>query len=161
MNRTLFAAGLLLVRVVRNVAVWEKESLLASGQTVYLRLAPVDPRSLMQGDYMRLRYEIAGSVRDDVPARGALVLTLSPQRVGTLARIHATEALAANECLLRYKRTGARVTIGSESFFFQEGHADVYAHARYGMLKVAPSGEAILVGLCDDNLHALGAPPTH
>lgn len=159
MNRTLFGAGLLLVLVVLNFAAWEKESLLRSGQTVYLRLAPVDPRSLMQGDYMRLRYEIAGSVPDDVPARGSVVLTLSPQRVGTLARVHASEALAANECLLRYKRARARVTIGSESFFFQEGQADVYARARYGMLKVAPSGEAILVGLCDDRLQALGAPP--
>ncbi len=26
---------------------------------VLLRLAPVDPRSLMQGDYMRLNYELA------------------------------------------------------------------------------------------------------
>ncbi|MFX7329222.1 GDYXXLXY domain-containing protein, partial [Acinetobacter baumannii] len=34
----------------------QKEMLLKEGQLVLLPLAPVDPRSLMQGDYMALRY---------------------------------------------------------------------------------------------------------
>ncbi|KIG15596.1 putative membrane protein [Enhygromyxa salina] len=36
----------------------QKERVLSTGQTVLLPLAPVDPRSLMQGDYMILRYEL-------------------------------------------------------------------------------------------------------
>lgn len=42
-----------------NFTVWRYEQAMANGEVVLLRLAPVDPRSLMQGDYMRLNYEIA------------------------------------------------------------------------------------------------------
>ena len=44
-------------------------------------------------------------------------------------------------------------TIGSNSYFFQEGTAIKYETAKYGMLKVVTKGELIgtcsLVGLCD------------
>ncbi|MFD0701266.1 GDYXXLXY domain-containing protein [Myroides pelagicus] len=40
-------------------SVWEKEKIVKQGQLVLLELAPVDPRSLMQGDYMRLNYAIS------------------------------------------------------------------------------------------------------
>src|SRR5882672_8284017 len=40
-----------------------KERQLVSGKVVYLELAPVDPRSLMQGDYMALRFKIANDAR--------------------------------------------------------------------------------------------------
>ena len=36
-----------------------KEILLRTGQTVKLELAPLDPRSLLQGDYVRLNYKIS------------------------------------------------------------------------------------------------------
>jgi uncharacterized membrane-anchored protein len=42
----------------------------ASGQTITLKTAPVDPRDLFQGDYVRLHYEISEidtrSVRNDL-----------------------------------------------------------------------------------------------
>ena len=54
---------LLLVVVVQIVIVAvliaSKETLLRTGQTVKLELAPLDPRSLMQGDYVRLNYKIS------------------------------------------------------------------------------------------------------
>src|SRR5690606_10833586 len=50
-------AGLLLILAVVNVGIWQRERILATGRTVVLALAPVDPRSLMQGDYMALRFE--------------------------------------------------------------------------------------------------------
>lgn len=50
---TLVAILLLFVK-----AVGSKESTLKDGKLVLLELAPVDPRSLMQGDYMRLNYAI-------------------------------------------------------------------------------------------------------
>ena len=36
----------------------ERQGLLRNGRTVYLELAPVDPRSLLQGDYMALNYAV-------------------------------------------------------------------------------------------------------
>jgi hypothetical protein len=51
-------ATALLVALVANGAIWQKEALIANGRPVFLELAPVDPRSLMQGDYMRLDFRI-------------------------------------------------------------------------------------------------------
>ena len=46
-----------------NATVWRYEHAMSSGEVVLLRLAPVDPRSLMQGDYMRLNYPRADQPR--------------------------------------------------------------------------------------------------
>ncbi|WP_419465319.1 GDYXXLXY domain-containing protein [Aeromonas caviae] len=42
-----------------NAAVWRFEHAMSQGEVVLIELAPVDPRSLMQGDYMRLNYALA------------------------------------------------------------------------------------------------------
>jgi uncharacterized membrane-anchored protein len=63
------------VLVVANLGIWQKEDLVANGQPVFVALAPVDPRSLLQGDYMRLNFRVPvarwrpGSARA-APARG-------------------------------------------------------------------------------------------
>ena len=44
-----------------NVSIWHKEQLLANGKTVFLALAPVDPRSLMQAAGKRLKWRVAPS----------------------------------------------------------------------------------------------------
>ncbi|MET0351671.1 MAG: GDYXXLXY domain-containing protein, partial [Rhizobacter sp.] len=47
-----------LALAVANVGIARKEALIAHGRTVLVELAPVDPRSLMQGDYMRLNFRL-------------------------------------------------------------------------------------------------------
>jgi uncharacterized membrane-anchored protein len=37
----------------------QREYVLRTGRTIYLRTAPVDPRDFFRGDYVRLRYEIS------------------------------------------------------------------------------------------------------
>src|SRR5690606_24345673 len=49
-------AGLAIVLLVVNTGIYQREQILQQGQTAVLALAPVDPRSLMQGDYMALRF---------------------------------------------------------------------------------------------------------
>jgi len=58
--------GVLATLVGVNMTVWAFEKLRTEGTVVYLELAPVDPRSLMQGDYMALRLEVGNNVRDAV-----------------------------------------------------------------------------------------------
>ncbi len=53
---TLVIMGLVLVLGVANYNIGQKQQVVENGQQVLLKLRPVDPRSLMQGDYMRLRY---------------------------------------------------------------------------------------------------------
>lgn len=60
-SRILIIANLILLLGYFNWSVYKKEQTLKDGQLILLQLAPVDPRSLMQGDYMRLSYKEASS----------------------------------------------------------------------------------------------------
>jgi uncharacterized membrane-anchored protein len=153
MKRVLIAGGLILAFTLPNVAIWQKERTLASGTPMLLELAPVDPRSLMQGDYMRLDYAIARSIYDQKgwPRDGQLVVSLDSAGVARFVRRHESNApLGAGERLLRYRARDNRVRVGSDAFHFQEGQADRYAKARYGELRVDEQGSSVLVGLRDE-----------
>jgi uncharacterized membrane-anchored protein len=254
----LVIAGLILVLGVANYDIWQKQQIVENGQQILLKLRPVDPRSLMQGDFMRLRYAdivlpdsmpgttphlerctafleendkvaIANScdeavvvmfmpdgqrateftVRpmerlvtelsfpDDfvyttcpngyvssVPVRagrrsiisrsqylcieptasieraGTIVLKLGGNGVGTSVRYDDDSRVLGNEVRLQYKRilgTG-ELTLGAESFFFQEGQAQIYQRARYGVLRVDEDGASVLVGLADDQRQLITPP---
>ena len=148
MRRTAVILGglaLVLFAMLWNIA--RKEQVLSEGRRVLLELAPRDPRSLMQGDYMQLDYALGRLPREGWPADGHLVLTQAPDDVARFVRRHEGEALQPGEFLLRYRIRERRLRLGAESFFFQEGQAERYARARYGELRVAPSGDSVLVGL--------------
>jgi uncharacterized membrane-anchored protein len=150
-TRLLFA-GLVLVLAVSNWAIWGKERLLENGTVVLLELAPVDPRSLIQGDYMRLDYVLTrGIQREKQWSRdGAAVVRLDDDGVATYVRMHQSgQPLAANERLLRYRARGTRLRVATDAYFFQEGTARKYAGARYGELRVDDDGSSVLVGLRD------------
>ena len=66
MNRwrsILLWGGLLLALAVANHGIFQRERILADGRVLLLELAPVDPRSLMQGDYMALEFAAADDIR--------------------------------------------------------------------------------------------------
>ena len=147
--------GLALVLVAVNGLVAHKERVLASGQEVLMPLAPVDPRSLIQGDYMRLRYNL-GSIHD-LEHDGHVVLRLDPDRVAHADRVHRPgEPLGPGEQLIRARYRQGQVQLGAEAFHFQEGQAAIYEKATYGELRVTPAGDSVLVGLRDRDRQPLG-----
>ena len=101
------AAGVAILAMV-NYTIHGKEQLLTNGRTVLLQLAPVDPRSLMQGDYMSLRFKVAddafgrGTVRDSL-RDGRIVLTLDAQGTGSFARFDDGAPLGPDEVRMRYR----------------------------------------------------------
>lgn len=151
-TKLLWGMALVILGVV-NYAVWQKEQVLADGRTVLLELAPRDPRSLMQGDYMVLRYHVAEDIRRQLgesSVDGLAVVTLDEQGGAKFARIaQGNGQLQPNEVVIRFRKRGQVVRIGAESYFFEEGRAAIYAPAKYGELKVAGDGEVVLVGLRD------------
>lgn len=155
----LLCGGLAVVLGAVNLAIIDKERLLANGATVLVALAPVDPRSLIQGDYMRLDYAIAGSVdvRNGLGSRraGRIVVRLDDRGVAQFVRRHEGETLAPGELLLEYRLRGNRVRIGSDAYFFEEGTEARFTGARYGELRVGDDGESVLVGLRDAELRRL------
>ena len=155
MKNIIYWGTTLLVLVVVNLLIVKKEGTLANGRTMLLRLAPVDPRSLMQGDYMVLRYAIAREVqRRQLQGKGHIVISLDENEVANFVRVHEGDSLHAGEYLLFYRNRGG-LRLGAESFMFQEGDADLYSNARYGELKVDESGASVLIGLRGDDFEPL------
>ena len=162
MSRALVVAGLVLTLAVPNVLVLQKERLLASGTPMLLELAPVDPRSLIQGDYMRLDYGISRQLADSQrawPPTGEIVVRVDDQGVARFVRRHGSGTpVSGGEHLLTYRQRRGRIQIGTDAFHFQEGHAQRYVGARYGEVRVSSSGTSVLVGLRDSSRNPLGAP---
>lgn len=156
MKKILTWATLILVLVSINFLIYQKEQTLKNGQTILLKLAPVDPRSLMQGDYMVLRYAMTRSISNQMLPNndGKIVVTLDKNNVATFKRFDKGGSLSSNEHLLAFKnRDGLR--LGAESFFFQEGDAKIYEVAQYGELKVDIFGKSVLVGLRGEDFQPL------
>jgi uncharacterized membrane-anchored protein len=165
--RALIALGAALVLVAVNLAIAAKERIKRDGEIVYLPLAPVDPRSLMQGDYMALRFALVREIERSAAAPrregevGRAAITLDAQRVARLAEASAgtgTDASAGKRAplALRYRIRGGQVWLGTNAFFFEEGSAARFSGARYGEFRVdRESGEAVLVGLRDAALKAM------
>ncbi|WP_417887510.1 GDYXXLXY domain-containing protein [Zunongwangia sp.] len=146
--------NLIVLLVFFNYSIIQKEKLLANGQLILLELAPVDPRSLMQGDYMNLRYAISNNINiDSISKRGFCVVKLKEDGVAKKVRIQEQKTPINNdEFLIKYSYNGSRnVHFGAESYFFQEGNSYKFEIAKYGGIKVDDQGNSILIGLFDQN----------
>ncbi len=165
MRKAIVIIAALLMLAGVNYSIYSKEQLLKNGRTVLLELAPVDPRSLMQGDYMALRFKSATDAfgvrmnRGLMPSDGRLVLRLDERNVAAFKRFDTGAPLSANEVVIRYRIRADQPRFATNAFFFQEGQAAQYANARFGEFRVAENGECLLAGLRDADLRQLGAQP--
>lgn len=165
MKRWLYLTTSFLVLVVLNVLIVEKERVLEQGDVIRLELRPLDPRSMLQGDFMILNYALSTEVpRDYVETasrKGTLVVSLDANRVASFERFDDGSPLQENERrLVFYKRDESgsglfgfvfsgrgEIWPGPNAWFFQEGQADVFAGALYAELRVSDDGERILTGV--------------
>ena len=159
---------LAIVLTIVNFNIHKYEQHLATTDSVLLTLAPVDPRSLMQGDYMRLQFAIEDDIlqaleqqnKEPVQTKdGWVIVKKDANNVGHFVRLvdKPETDLATDEITLFYRVRGGRVKFATGSFFFQEGHADKYADAEYGVLKINDKGEPLLVGLAGSDLKTITA----
>ena len=172
MRRIIALVSLVVVLGLVNWSIVAKEKHLAQGRIVYLELAPVDPRSLIQGDYMALRFRLANAVRKALPqnlmnrrheveaADGHVIVALDARRVATFKRLSDDQPLAGDEMRLRYRVRNGDVKFATNAFFFQEGHAHHYQTAQYGQFRVDTEGELLLVGMYDAHLKKLAPEAT-
>jgi uncharacterized membrane-anchored protein len=143
----IFILGALVIMVTINTIIIDKELTIPQSSIIKIELRPVDPRSLMQGDYMRLRYNIPSIIIKAHP-KGQLKLTLDANHFVTQYSLYEGEPLKENQRLLNFKsKKYGRVHIGSESFLFQEGKAKHYAKATHAIFYLTPSGGTILKDL--------------
>ncbi len=157
--------GTVLTLALANHAIWQKERLIAQGEKVYVELAPVDPRSLMQGDFMRLNYRVPGDMAPELreritPQRPHVIARRDARGVAQLLRVErADAALAAGEMRIELTPKDGRWTLVSDAWFFREGDGRRWEAAKYGEFRVTPDGKALLVGLADAQLRAIAIEP--
>ena len=156
----LLGLALVLVVMTRNIAKYENH--LATGDTVLLALAPVDPRGFMQGDYMTLSYALERDVfaalnRDPgsypTNEQGYVIVALDNNKVAQFVRLAANQpkGLATNEMAIHYRIRNGAMQLATNAFFFQEGHGEAFEAAEYGLFRVNDKGEPLLTNLVDDD----------
>jgi uncharacterized membrane-anchored protein/uncharacterized membrane protein len=167
--------GTVLVLGVANVAIVQKERILSDGQTVLLELAPVDPRSLMQGDYMSLNFALSqnlsalswGLPKDVLAKMDAqrwvvVAVQLDANKVAQLKGVYLEQdgqerlwseegpvAEPSDVMRLRMRRHRSNWTPGTDAWFFAEGSADRFDAARYGEFAVVEDGQSLLRAMLD------------
>ena len=160
MRKALAVLAGLAVLAAANWTIHSRERQLAEGTVVLLELAPVDPRSLMQGDYMALRFKVEndafGRDRGRAAEDGRIIVRIDERGVAAFVRRDGGEPLGAGEVRLRYRVRDGRVKFATNAYFFQEGTAKTYERARYGEFRASPSGELLLTHLRSEQLERLG-----
>lgn len=156
LQRRAIAAAVLLILAAAGFAIWQFEQTLKTGQVVNIALAPLDPRSIMQGDYMALAYAIDRELPEDAAQYKYAWLSVDAEQRASLHSLsnHLPQQPQLVAILLR-QRDGI-ISIGPNAFFFAEGTAELYEQAPYGQLRVDANGKALLTGLLDENLQLLG-----
>ena len=166
--------GLSITLVMTNLTIKNYETHLTTAEEVLLELAPVDPRSLMQGDYMALNYAIAEPIMAAIEAQevakgnldyvetlynisqdGSVIIKKDAQGVGHFVRLvqqhsgSTDEPLAQDEMLLQYRIRHGQLKIATNAFFFQEGQAEAFEQAKYGMFRINEQGKPLLTDMVD------------
>jgi len=160
MRKWLIVLGAFLILGVVNFSIWQNEQLIKNGETVLLELAPVDPRSLMQGDYMALRFAMADAIRGKLHNKnesltGQAIVQLDAQRRASLVGLDTQQPLEDNQLRLQFRLRNGQLKFATNAFFFEEGTANLYESAQYGLFRVSTEGQLMLTHLLDAQLQTL------
>ncbi|WP_151821723.1 GDYXXLXY domain-containing protein [Acinetobacter oleivorans] len=139
-------------------------------KSIFIELRPVDPRSILQGDYMALAYELnlqslkalAGSESEALDqvifnhssVQAKVILDSQNRVVHTI--LDSNNSFAGQSLILKNPENRLQALYpASRSFLFAESLAQCYQKAKYAEFKVNTKGEAILFDLRGEELQAL------
>ena len=140
-------ATLLLTLVVANGAIWQKQALISSGRPIFIALAPADPRSLMQGDYMTLNFQLPAVENLRTARRAQVIAKVDERGVAVMQGLATGQALAADEIVIELLQTGSGLRPATDAWYFKEGEAQRWSGAKYGEFRIDDKGRALLVNL--------------
>ncbi|MGG4443878.1 GDYXXLXY domain-containing protein [Brevibacillus fortis] len=149
---------ILLQFVLIGYQVWSSETILANGKTVKLELVPIDPRSLLQGDYVILGYTISTLDQEDIESGEKIRVVLRQQANGLYSysgfyeiegQWNRTYEPQSSDVVINGNTIGSnRVEYGIESYFVPEGTGlEMERNAKYAIVKIGERGDAILESL--------------
>ncbi|OEH84929.1 hypothetical protein BHU72_06980 [Desulfuribacillus stibiiarsenatis] len=140
------------------------EQALVHGKPVKLELVPLDPRSIMQGDYVILNYTISqlfaengqqfpDFVMGEEWSHGQtvqIVLTPDEQGVHQFKEMYEGQEIGPMDVVMNGKYQGWRFIYGIENYYVPEGTGgEVERTMKYAYVRVAANGNAIIERLSD------------
>ena len=161
----LILAGAAATGAIASQSITANEAILANGRQIFLALAPVDPRSLIQGDYMRLNFAVP---REATQRRGRnrrpkpeeyrfAIAAVDDRRVAEVQSL--TKELPASitqyQVVLPMHFKAGRWVVATDAWYFKEGSAQKFQRAKYGVFRVTTSGTALLEALADESLEII------
>lgn len=168
-----FSIALFLIMIGRHE--WH----LAHSGSIYVKLKPVDPRSILQGDYMALNYQLYLAelppamelIEDHLPSDAAKVYFYNQPSILSYVQLDAQRRVIQTrfdpQLLNDYPGASAKLVLrnphntfeglypAARSFLFAEGLEPCYRNAQFAELKVRENGQPLLVNLVGENLKAL------
>lgn len=134
------------VFIFMNVQIFQKESIKNDGEVIYFKLAPVDPRAFMLGDYMALNFEHNLRNHSDENMQ-TFIVTLNDQKVVIDAEPYQGTTVKDNQRLFKIQDQ-----LRPDRFYFQEGHAQSYEEAKYGLFRYISPSQFLLDDMTDETL---------
>ena len=147
-----------------------REQILQTGDRIVLQTLPVDPRSLMQGDYAILRYEIGipghfesadPRLPDNLPNRTLLYVTLERQGDNWQATgYHRTRPQRGELYLTGIANDAGRRNFGIGTYFIPEGTGRIIERAQDVKVVVrvdSKRGDAVIEDVLVDGVPFLEA----
>lgn len=140
---------------------FNNEHVLSNGALIKLELEPVDPRSLLQGDYVVLNYEISTieSLSDQLKAGQKIQLVLSLNEENDFheyAGIYYVNGepnkpyqRLENDVVINGVADGSNgIIYGIENYFIEEGTGlEIEQEASYAYVRVATNGNSLIVDI--------------
>jgi uncharacterized membrane-anchored protein len=136
-----------------------KSSVLITGQTIILKSVPVDPRDLMRGDYVRIRWAIADLDRmmkgDGAKLEigdGIYVLLekgnpdWKPTAISSERPSLDEDQAVIKGTVIGLRPLSIQVDYGMDSYYVPEGKGREYERIKYWEVKVNRRGNAVLKG---------------
>lgn len=140
MRRTLVTFFVLAQVLVLGFMAGQREYILRFGETVYLRTAPIDPRDIFRGDFVRLDYEIStpglaamrGTLKEHLKDRDYVAYAALTEGADGLASLdYITDVVPDRQLYIRGRLTGSgrfaagrgsgQVRYGIEQLFVEQG----------------------------------------
>lgn len=86
------------------------------------------------------------------PSDGYVIVKIDDNNVGHFVRLadsNSREGLTKSELPIYYRIRNGSVQLATNAFFFQEGHAEAFEAAEYGLFRVNDKGEPLLTEMVD------------
>ena len=86
------------------------------------------------------------------PSDGYVIVKIDDNNVGHFVRLadsNSREELTKSELPIYYRIRNGSVQLATNAFFFQEGHAEAFEAAEYGLFRVNDKGEPLLTEMVD------------